>query len=92
LNHIEAISKAEEYLVKFLPKNIPLKRSFNEEELISKCQIIIPIIRGLFWETSNGSHWVTVRRSTEISLEFSKSEEALDWTQRGPLTPGSDFV
>ena len=60
---------------------------------------MFPVLRSIYsnrtkvltiyiYSNIKGVKWVFVYRESEKVLEFSNSVEVMDWSQRGPLTPG----
>jgi rhamnose utilization protein RhaD (predicted bifunctional aldolase and dehydrogenase)/NAD(P)-dependent dehydrogenase (short-subunit alcohol dehydrogenase family) len=85
--HIDAVTKAEEYIAKNSPKALtPLAgpaASASEKELLNA---LAPVLRGLYGIKS-GKTWVVHHRKDEKAKAFASSEECGIWSQVGTATP-----
>jgi rhamnose utilization protein RhaD (predicted bifunctional aldolase and dehydrogenase)/NAD(P)-dependent dehydrogenase (short-subunit alcohol dehydrogenase family) len=85
--HIDAVTKAEEYIAKKSPKALtPIEgpaASAGEKDLLIA---LAPILRGLYGLKS-GKAWVVHHRKDEKAKAFASSEECAIWSQVGTATP-----
>jgi rhamnose utilization protein RhaD (predicted bifunctional aldolase and dehydrogenase)/NAD(P)-dependent dehydrogenase (short-subunit alcohol dehydrogenase family) len=85
--HIDAVSKAEEYIAKNPPTVLtPLASpaaSVGKQEMLNA---LAPVLRGLYGLKS-GENWVVHHRKDEKAKAFASSEECATWSQVGTATP-----
>jgi rhamnose utilization protein RhaD (predicted bifunctional aldolase and dehydrogenase)/NAD(P)-dependent dehydrogenase (short-subunit alcohol dehydrogenase family) len=85
--HIDAVTKAEEYIAKHSPKALtPIEgpaASACEKDLLNA---LAPILRGLYGLKS-GKNWVVHHRKDEKAKSFASSQECAIWSQLGTATP-----
>ena len=85
--HIDAVTKAEEYIAKNSPKALtPIEGaavSAGEKDLLNA---LAPVLRGLYGLKS-GKTWVVHHRKDEKAKAFASSEECAIWSQVGTATP-----
>jgi len=85
--HIEAVTKAEEYIawqpVKELHPVEPALGSKSPEEVF---RALAPVLRGIFREES-GASWLVHHRENEHAYRFAASRECAEWSQIGTATP-----
>jgi rhamnose utilization protein RhaD (predicted bifunctional aldolase and dehydrogenase)/NAD(P)-dependent dehydrogenase (short-subunit alcohol dehydrogenase family) len=85
--HIDAVTKAEDYIAKNSPKALtPIESpaaSAGEKNLLN---VLAPVLRGLY-ELKSGKTWVVHHRKDEKAKAFASSEECAIWSQVGTATP-----
>ncbi len=85
--HIDAVTKAEEYIASKQPKALtPVEGpalNAGEKNLLNA---LAPILRGLYGQKS-GKAWVVHHRKSEKAKAFASSEECVSWSQVGTATP-----
>ena len=85
--HIQAVTKAEEYIAKKQPKAFnPIHApavNAGEKKLLNA---LAPVLRGLYNRETLKS-WVVHHRKDEKAKAFASSEECLTWSQVGTATP-----
>jgi rhamnose utilization protein RhaD (predicted bifunctional aldolase and dehydrogenase)/NAD(P)-dependent dehydrogenase (short-subunit alcohol dehydrogenase family) len=85
--HIDAVTKAEEYIAKNSPKALtPIEGaavSAGEKDLLNA---LAPVLRGLYGLKS-GKTWVVHHRKDEKAKAFASSQECSVWSQVGTATP-----
>ena len=85
--HIDAVTKAEEYIAKNPPKALtPLEGpavSASEKEILNA---LAPVLRGLYGLKSEKT-WVVQHRKDEKAKAFASSQECVSWSQVGTATP-----
>ncbi|MCH8209042.1 MAG: bifunctional aldolase/short-chain dehydrogenase, partial [Nitrospinae bacterium] len=85
--HIEAVTRAEEYISNKPEKRLtPLRGkppSDSGEEILKK---VSPVLRGMFQEIS-GTSWALHYRESVAAKEFASSDECSAWSQIGTATP-----
>jgi rhamnose utilization protein RhaD (predicted bifunctional aldolase and dehydrogenase)/NAD(P)-dependent dehydrogenase (short-subunit alcohol dehydrogenase family) len=85
--HIDAVTKAEEYIAKNSTKILtPLEGpavSAGEKDIL---KVLAPVLRGLYGLKSK-SPWVVHHRKDEKAKAFASSEECVTWSQVGTATP-----
>jgi rhamnose utilization protein RhaD (predicted bifunctional aldolase and dehydrogenase)/NAD(P)-dependent dehydrogenase (short-subunit alcohol dehydrogenase family) len=85
--HIDAVTKAEEYIAKNPPKALtPIEgpaANAGEKELLNA---LAPVLRGLYGVKSE-KNWVVHHRKDEKAKAFASSEECVTWSQVGTATP-----
>lgn len=85
--HIEAVSKAEDYIARKTVKPLhPLngsKLAASKEEILLK---IAPLLRSLF-KQKTGADWITHYRAGDAAYAFASSQECASWSQIGTATP-----
>jgi rhamnose utilization protein RhaD (predicted bifunctional aldolase and dehydrogenase)/NAD(P)-dependent dehydrogenase (short-subunit alcohol dehydrogenase family) len=84
--HIEAVTRAEEYIKKHDLKTYSPQQilpTLKTSEILGK---IGPVIRGLYHEHTQAS-WTLHYRENPDALSFANSEECSTWSQIGTITP-----
>jgi rhamnose utilization protein RhaD (predicted bifunctional aldolase and dehydrogenase)/NAD(P)-dependent dehydrogenase (short-subunit alcohol dehydrogenase family) len=85
--HIDAVTKAEEYIAKNPPKALtPLEGpavNAGEKDILNA---LAPVLRGLYGLKS-GKTWVLHHRKDEKAKAFASSQECVAWSQVGTATP-----
>ncbi|MEK9629346.1 MAG: bifunctional aldolase/short-chain dehydrogenase [Nitrospinota bacterium] len=85
--HINAVTKAEEYIAEKQPKALtPLEGpavSAGEKNILNA---LAPMLRGLY-EQKSGKSWVVHHRKDEKAKAFASSQECVTWSQVGTATP-----
>jgi len=85
--HIEAVTKAEEYIAsKQEKKLVPLKGPHATKTREQIIKALAPPLRGLFQEKS-GDAWLVHCRDSARGLDFASSAERSEWSQIGTATP-----
>ncbi len=85
--HIHAVTKAEEYIAKNLPKALtPLENPILNAGERNLLNALAPVLRGLYGLQS-GKSWVVHHRKDEKAKAFASSEECSTWSQVGTATP-----
>lgn len=84
--HIEAVTKAENYIKSHSQKSLTPKSNVSVGSPDEILEAIAPLIRGLFHERT-GAHWLVHHRESELAREFASSEECATWSQIGTATP-----
>ena len=85
--HIQAVTKAEEYIAKnqpkaFTPIHAPTINA-GEKKLFNA---LAPLLRGLY-NSKTAKSWVVHHRKDEKAKAFASSKECLTWSQVGTATP-----
>lgn len=84
INHIEAVTRAEEYIRSKPRKALTVQTpAYSQKHAFER---LLPSLRGAYYKTS-GTHWVFHHRVSQAALDFANSREALEWSQIGTLTP-----
>ena len=85
--HIQAVTKAEEYIANKQPKALtPINGpaiNAGEKNLLNA---LAPVLRGLYGQET-GKSWVVHHRKDEKAKAFASSEECSIWSQVGTATP-----
>ena len=85
--HIDAVTKAEEYIAKNPPKAlIPVEGPAINAIEKNLLHALAPVLRGLYGQKS-GKAWVVHHRKDEKAKAFASSQECLTWSQVGTATP-----
>ena len=85
--HIEAVTKAEEYIASKQEKKLaPLKGPHATKTREQIIKALAPLLRGLFREKS-GDAWLVHCRDSASGLDFASSAECAEWSQIGTATP-----
>ncbi|MGV7220362.1 MAG: bifunctional aldolase/short-chain dehydrogenase [Nitrospinales bacterium] len=85
--HIEAVTKAEEYIAtkqrKTLTSSKGVHTTKTREQIIKS---VSPLLRGIYREKSDSS-WLIHCRESSAGLNFASSDECATWSQIGTATP-----
>jgi rhamnose utilization protein RhaD (predicted bifunctional aldolase and dehydrogenase)/NAD(P)-dependent dehydrogenase (short-subunit alcohol dehydrogenase family) len=85
--HIDAVTKAEEYIAKNSPKALtPIEAPLTSSGEKDMLNALAPVLRGLYGLKS-GKTWVVNYRKDEKAKAFASSEECAIWSQVGTATP-----
>lgn len=84
INHIDAVTKAEQFLASKERQALTIQApGFEQGAAFAQ---VLPHLRGAYHARS-GQHWVFHHRAGQSGLDFANSKEVLQWSQRGTLTP-----
>jgi rhamnose utilization protein RhaD (predicted bifunctional aldolase and dehydrogenase)/NAD(P)-dependent dehydrogenase (short-subunit alcohol dehydrogenase family) len=85
--HIEAVTKAEEYIASKKSKTLtPSKGIYTTKTREQIIKAVSPLLRGIYREKSDCS-WLIHCRESSAGLDFASSEECSIWSQIGTATP-----
>ncbi len=84
--HIEAVTKAEEFIHRHPRKPLTPKDNGGPDDAGAILTALGPVLRGLYREHS-GADWVVHHRQSEVAREFASSRECAEWSQIGTATP-----
>ncbi len=84
--HIEAVTRAEEYVAKCSLKSYTPQQVLPSAGMTEILNKVGPILRGLYQEHS-GVSWTIHYRDDKDALAFANSQECATWSQIGTITP-----